>query len=153
MLRAIGAGAAWVALGVYAERALVRKREQLQAWLMAMKTIEIHCTCARETPREMLHAGAAYVKLLDDIAPVQTQQEQKELLEKAGVPSDVRAVIAPALRAVMNGSQAEQAEHVRLAVSQLEMLLGTAREKCERNAKLYMSLGVWGGLCAALMLI
>ena len=78
---------------------------------------------------------------------------QKELLEKAGVPSDVRAVIAPALRAVMNGSQTEQAGHVRLAVSQLEMLLGTAREKCERNAKLYMSLGVWSGLCAALMLI
>lgn len=153
MLRALMACAVCIALGMTAGWELSRKLKALRMWHAALQGMHVRCSCARETPQETLRAGAVHVKTLACMADMRSMEEIRQTLHKEPLPEEAVGVIVSSVQAVLNGNAQEQVQSLSFACAQLERLCVAAQKQHDRDAVLYVKLGVLGGVCMLLILM
>lgn len=131
MLRAVIAGLICLAAGVHASQRLNGRVCALRSWQRALEKISTQCACLRLSPKDMLQE-------LPKSHQTELTREEKDW-------------IAECLQTVLNGTQEEQERQLRYAIKRLEQALQTAEEKQKQDAKLFVSLGLLGGLCIFLL--
>jgi len=139
-----GIGAAWE---------LKRRARLLRIWVYALETMLVRCDCARETPMQIYLSGASHARVLERIAMAKSEEEISKILSDEGMPKDAYGLVLSALFAIWNGSRDEQLQGVRFSLRQLELLQNDAQRQCVQNVRLYMTLGILGGLSVGLMLL
>ena len=149
MLRALTGCAGCIMLGAFAGVRLIRRKNVLSAWQRAFETMRVHCVCGRNTPQEILMAGAAHVQALCEIARLGAIGDQWAAWGQ--VPAEAVALLLEGIRAVLDGGQQEQEMRLSYVMARLDEMRLRTQEKCDRDARLYMMLGVWSGLCALLI--
>jgi len=150
MLRPMIACFSCVALGFFAGIRLMRQTNTLGAWQRAFETMRIQCMCVRNTPEQVLRAGSVYVPLLADIA-LQGALDEKSLRQEA-VPQAAVGLLSAGIRAIMDGGQQEQEMQLAYVLASLGEMRQKMQAKCDRDARLYITLGIWSGLCFMLIL-
>lgn len=149
MLRALIACTGCVSLGVFAGMRLIRRTNELDAWLQAFELMRLQCACQRNTPAEILRSGARYVSALADAAQPDGQAAVLAAVRQA--PEDIKELLQEGVRAVLDGGQREQEMRLAFVTARLEEVRVRTQAKCDRDARLYVMLGIWSGLCALLI--
>jgi hypothetical protein len=103
----------------------------------------------RNTPAEILRSGARYVSALADAAQPDGQAAVLAVVQRA--PEDIKELLQEGVRAVLDGGQQEQEMRLAFVTARLEEMRVRTQAKCDRDARLYVMLGIWSGLCALLI--
>ena len=138
MLRAVMAFLACFAMGLGAAQQLERRTKALRGWHSVLESMGAQCTCLRLSPKEMLRNALGDSKAAPD----------KYLLTR-----EERQLIEACMQTLYEGTQEQQERQFKYALLRFEQLLFKAEEKQERDAKLFGTLGLLGGLCIFLLCI
>ena len=159
-LAVLGAGAC-VTLGMNAANRQNRREAVLQAWENALLRMDVAVNHSAAPLEEVVRRGAA-----DDHLPVLTALMQRlnimpassadELLD--GLPWEdsllppERGALKDCLTALFSPSLQTQSQALAYAQSQWRMYRQSFRETREKNARLYISLGWFGGAAVFILL-
>ena len=130
MLRAVTAGLICLILGIQSSKKLDKRVYALRVWQQTLDKISTQCACLRLPPADIL----------------QDVPQQRDAL----TPEE-QAWIEECLQAVLHGTQEEQERQLRYVIKRMEKALERAEEKQKQDAKLFLSLGLLGGLCILLL--
>lgn len=155
-LAIIGAGAC-VALGMGAANRLNRREETLRAWENALLRMDAAITHSAATLAEALQRGGMPALLeLRRRLEVLPAASAEELL--SGLPFE-NTLLPPELDTLQNclsllfsPSLQEQAQALAYARSQWALYRAASREARDKNARLYVSLGWFGGAAVFILL-
>lgn len=132
------AGLACCIWGIYASQRLMRRTGDLRLWLDALESMQTQCSCLRLTPKEVLQ-NALGKQAAEPAQYLLTREEQ--------------AVINACLQSVMNDTKEQQERQLQYAIRRFETARVQAEKRQMQDAKLFVSLGVLGGLCVFLLCV
>ena len=138
MLRALTAGCICLVAGIERARQLCERAKTLRAWQCALENLGASCAYLRLPPEENWRSAIAQAGV-DMDASVLTKEE--------------RMLLVQCQKAVYDGTPQQQERQLRDAAARFAQLLKSAQEKQEKDAGLYASIGLLGGLCVFLMCI
>ena len=138
MLRALTAGGICLMAGIERAQQLRKRARVLRAWHCALENLSASCACLRLPPEENWRSAVMQAGAETD-ASVLGEEEC--------------ALIAMCQKALYDGMPEQQERQLRYASSRFAQLALAAQEKQDRDAGLYMSIGLLGGLCVFLMCV
>lgn len=143
MLRAVTAGLLALLSGVTAAQQVSQRARTLRQWRTALENMRCYCICSRLQPEEIWRLSAGEAGL-----PPETEKAESEILL---LTKEEKTLLSACLKTLFDGTQEQQTRQFEYACAFFEKRLAQAEEKHRQDAKLYATLGVFGGLCIFLV--
>ena len=156
MLAGMIVGAACVCAGAAASYRLYRRAVLLRDWQQAMIAMRAAAVYAHAGCADTLRAGqmAVLKKLAEQVERegADAAAAYEALGGDALIRGDERAVIACVLRTLSGGGRDEQEAMLSYAEARFSAFCERAEALRDRDARMFVSLGVLCGICALIML-
>ena len=138
MLRAVTAGMICLLVGVTESQRLCCRVRALRAWTGAIESMRAMNAGLRMPPMEIWQKAVAE----------HGAERQDNILSSAE-----KALIGQCYAAMIDGTPDQQEMQLRYAAERFRALTLQAEKKQQKDAKLYCTLGMLGGLCIFLIIV
>lgn len=143
MLRAVTAGLLTLLSGILAAQRVSQRARMLRLWCTALESMRSHCICLRLPPEEIWQLSAGEAGL-----PLAVEKAESEICL---LTKEEKTLLSACRKILFDGTQEQQKRQFEYACTFFEKRLARAEEKQRQDAKLYATLGIFGGLCIFLV--